>query len=81
MYQKPVAKSILGILWYHLRAYVRLLIWRYCGTSFVLEILWYQLRAHMRVLMWGYCGTRSRGDGWWGPYLKGNELWVDLHVQ
>lgn len=25
--------------------------------------------------------TWSRGDGWWGPYLKGNELWVDLHVQ
>eukprot|EP01065_Artemidia_motanka_P005920 TRINITY_DN12878_c0_g1_i1.p1 TRINITY_DN12878_c0_g1~~TRINITY_DN12878_c0_g1_i1.p1 ORF type:complete len:588 (+),score=184.61 TRINITY_DN12878_c0_g1_i1:65-1765(+) len=24
--------------------------------------------------------TWSRGGGWWGPYLHGNELWVDLHV-
>eukprot|EP01060_Flectonema_neradi_P006145 TRINITY_DN14105_c3_g1_i1.p1 TRINITY_DN14105_c3_g1~~TRINITY_DN14105_c3_g1_i1.p1 ORF type:complete len:598 (+),score=85.70 TRINITY_DN14105_c3_g1_i1:85-1878(+) len=24
--------------------------------------------------------TWSRGDGWWGPYIKNNELWIDLHV-
>ena len=24
--------------------------------------------------------TWSRGGGWWGPYIKGNELWIDLHV-
>merc|ERR1719330_2233200 len=23
----------------------------------------------------------SRGDGWWGPYLKGHEIWPALHAQ
>ena len=25
--------------------------------------------------------TWTRGGGWWGPYLHGNEIWVDLHAQ
>eukprot|EP00052_Salpingoeca_macrocollata_P004464 m.41471 g.41471 ORF g.41471 m.41471 type:complete len:585 (+) comp14234_c0_seq1:3-1757(+) len=24
--------------------------------------------------------TWSRGGGWWGPYIHGHELWIDLHV-
>ena len=24
--------------------------------------------------------TWTRGGGWWGPYLHGNEQWVDLHA-
>ncbi len=24
--------------------------------------------------------TWTRGGGWWGPYIHGNELWVDLHA-
>ena len=25
--------------------------------------------------------TWSRGGGWWGPYIHGNEIWVDLHAR
>ena len=25
--------------------------------------------------------TWTRGGGWWGPYLHGNEIWVDLHAR
>jgi hypothetical protein len=25
--------------------------------------------------------TWTRGGGWWGPYIHGNEQWIDLHVQ
>jgi hypothetical protein len=25
--------------------------------------------------------TWTRGGGWWGPYLHGNEQWIDLHFQ
>jgi len=25
--------------------------------------------------------TWSRGGGWWGPFIHGQEQWVDLHVQ
>ena len=24
--------------------------------------------------------TWTRGGGWWGPYIHGQEQWVDLHV-
>eukprot|EP00038_Savillea_parva_P017329 m.19844 g.19844 ORF g.19844 m.19844 type:complete len:597 (+) comp3731_c0_seq1:39-1829(+) len=29
------------------------------------------------------CGlwTWTRGGGWWGPYIHGQEVWVDLHVR
>lgn len=25
--------------------------------------------------------TWSRGGGWWGPYIHGQELWIDFHVR
>jgi|EP01047_Picozoa_sp_COSAG01_P060031 hypothetical protein len=25
--------------------------------------------------------TWTRGGGWWGPYIHGNEQWVDLHAR
>lgn len=25
--------------------------------------------------------TWSRGGGWWGPFIHGNEQWIDLHVK
>jgi hypothetical protein len=25
--------------------------------------------------------TWTRGGGWWGPYIHGNEQWIDLHFQ
>ena len=25
--------------------------------------------------------TWTRGGGWWGPYIHGNEIWVDLHAR
>lgn len=25
--------------------------------------------------------TWTRGGGWWGPYIHGNEQWIDLHAQ
>eukprot|EP00040_Diaphanoeca_grandis_P024403 m.134036 g.134036 ORF g.134036 m.134036 type:complete len:573 (+) comp29715_c0_seq1:24-1742(+) len=24
--------------------------------------------------------TWTRGGGWWGPYIHGNEIWIDLHA-
>eukprot|EP00051_Salpingoeca_urceolata_P017172 m.232290 g.232290 ORF g.232290 m.232290 type:complete len:727 (+) comp18882_c0_seq12:64-2244(+) len=25
--------------------------------------------------------TWTRGGGWWGPYIHGNEMWIDLHAE